>query len=52
MAKLAQEKRLREIPGVGDAIEKKIEELVATGKLTLHEKLKSEFPEYKGDQSD
>jgi DNA polymerase (family 10) len=46
--KLAQEKRLREIPGVGDAIEKKINELVATGKLTLHEKLKSEFPEYKG----
>jgi DNA polymerase (family 10) len=46
--KLTQEKRLREIPGVGDAIEKKINELVATGKLTLHEKLKSEFPEYKG----
>jgi DNA polymerase (family 10) len=45
--KLAQENRLREIPGVGDAIEKKINELVATGKLTLHEKLKSEFPEYK-----
>jgi DNA polymerase (family 10) len=46
--KLAKENRLREIPGVGDAIEKKINELVATGKLTLHEKLKSEFPEYKG----
>jgi len=46
--KLAKENRLREISGVGDAIEKKIEELVATGKLTLHEKLKSEFPEYKG----
>ena len=46
--KLAKEKRLREIPGVGDAIEKKINELVATGKLTLHEKLKSEFPEYQG----
>jgi DNA polymerase (family 10) len=46
--KLAKENRLREIPGVGDAIEKKIYELVATGKLTLHEQLKSEFPEYKG----
>ncbi len=50
--KMAEEKRLREIPGVGDAIEKKITELVATGKLTLLEKLKSEFPDYKGDQGD
>jgi DNA polymerase (family 10) len=50
--KMASEKRLREIPGVGDAIEKKIEELVTTGKLTLHEKLKAEFPDYKGDKVD
>ena len=50
--KMAEEKRLREIPGVGDAIEKKIDELIATGKLTLHEKLKTEFPDYKGDQGD
>ncbi|MBN1367837.1 MAG: hypothetical protein JW967_07910 [Dehalococcoidales bacterium] len=50
--KIAREKRLREIPGVGDAIEKKIEELLATGRLTLHEKLKSEFPEYKGNKVD
>ncbi len=47
--KMAEEKRLREIPGVGDAIEKKIEELAATGKLALYEKLKTEFPDYKGD---
>lgn len=52
VTKMLQEKRLREIPGVGDAIEKKIEELVTTGKLTLHEKLKSEFPEYKGNKVD
>lgn len=50
--KIAQEKRLREIPGVGEAIEKKIEELVTTGKLTLYEKLKTEFPEYKGNKGD
>ena len=47
--KMVREGRAREIPGVGDAIEKKLDELVTTGKLTLHEKLKSEFPEYKGD---
>lgn len=46
--KIVREGRAREIPGVGDAIEKKLNELVTTGKLTLHEKLKSEFPEYKG----
>jgi DNA polymerase/3'-5' exonuclease PolX len=49
---MAAEKKLRQIPGVGDAIEKKIEELVATGKLTLHEQLKAEFPEYKGNKVD
>lgn len=47
--KIVKEGRAREIPGVGEAIEKKLNELVATGKLTLHEKLKSEFPEYKRD---
>ncbi|MBI2853172.1 MAG: DNA polymerase/3'-5' exonuclease PolX [Chloroflexi bacterium] len=35
---------LREIPGVGDAIEKKIIELVTTGKLPVYEELKTEFP--------
>jgi len=44
---MVREGRTRQIPGVGDAIEKKLAELVATGKLTLHEKLKAEFPEYK-----
>ncbi|GAI76909.1 unnamed protein product, partial [marine sediment metagenome] len=32
-------------PGVGEAITKKITELVTTGKLDYYEKLKAEFPE-------
>jgi len=40
---LVGEDRLREIPGVGEAIAKKITELVTTGKLDYYEKLKSEF---------
>ena len=47
--RIVKEGRIREVPGVGEAIEKKISELVATGKLALHEKLKSDFPEYKRD---
>ncbi len=39
---LAKEGKLREIPGVGEAIAKKITELVTTGKLQYYEKLKSE----------
>ena len=39
---LVKENRLREIPGVGDAIEKKITELVTTGKLEYYERLKAE----------
>jgi DNA polymerase (family X) len=46
--KLVKEGRAREITGVGDAIEKKLNELIATGKLAMLERLKSEFPEYKG----
>jgi len=34
--------RLREVPGVGEAIDKKITELVKTGKLEFYEKLKME----------
>ena len=41
---LLKEGRLREVPGVGDAIEKKIAELLTTGKLDYYEKLKAEFP--------
>lgn len=36
---------LEEIPGVGEAIAKKTTELVTTGHLTIHDKLKAEFPE-------
>ena len=42
---LVREDRLKEIPGVGEAIAKKLTELVTTGKLEYYEKLKSEFPE-------
>ena len=42
---LVREDRLQEIPGVGEAIIKKITELVTTGKLDYYEKLKADFPE-------
>ncbi len=38
-------RNLREIPGIGEAIAKKITELVSSGKLEFYEKLKAEFPE-------
>ena len=44
---LVVEDRLKEIPGAGKAITKKITELVTTGKLDYYEKLKAEFPERK-----
>lgn len=40
---LAAEDRLREVPGVGEAIAKKITELVTTGRLGYYEKLKGEL---------
>lgn len=43
--KLVNEDRLREIPGVGDAIAKKLTELVTTGRLEYYEKLRQEFPQ-------
>ncbi len=42
---LVAENRVREIPGAGEAITKKITELVTTGKLGYYERLKAEFPE-------
>ena len=45
VAQLVAEDRLGEIPGVGEAITKKITELVTTGHLGFYEKLKAEFPE-------
>lgn len=42
--KLVKENRLREVPGIGEAIEKKLTELVQTGRLEYYEKLRAEFP--------
>ncbi|MEK7171980.1 MAG: helix-hairpin-helix domain-containing protein, partial [Patescibacteria group bacterium] len=41
---LAKEKRLREIPGIGEGIAKKIEEYIATGKVKEYEMLKHVAP--------
>jgi DNA polymerase (family 10) len=42
---ISKEKRLQEIPGVGEALAKKINELVETGHLEYFEKLKKEIPD-------
>lgn len=42
---LVAEDRLKEVPGAGEAITRKITELVTTGKLDYYEELKAEFPE-------
>ena len=39
------EKGLGEVPSVGAAINKKVQELLTTGKLEFYEKLKAQFPE-------
>ena len=41
---LVKEDRLKEIPGAGEAITKKITELVTTGKLDYYDNLKADFP--------
>ena len=45
LGQLVEEGRLKEIPGVGEAITKKITELVNTGRLEFYEKLKAELEE-------
>ena len=45
VVQLVAENRLSEVPGVGEAIAKKITELVTTGELGYYERLKAEFPE-------
>jgi len=42
---LVREDRLKEVPGVGEAITKKITELITTGKLGYYEQLKADFPD-------
>jgi DNA polymerase (family 10) len=44
VARLAEEKRLREIPGIGEALEEKITQLVSTGGLAYLEDLRKEVP--------
>ena len=44
---LVKEGRLKEIPGVGEAIAKKITEMVNTGRLQFYERLKAEIAEAK-----
>ena len=43
--RLVSDERLREVAGVGEAISKKITEMVTTGRLGYYESLKAEFPE-------
>ncbi len=42
---ISNENRLQSIPGVGEALSKKIREIVETGKLEYFERLKEEIPE-------
>jgi len=44
LTKIVAENRLGEIKGVGEALTKKITELVATGKLTYYDELKASIP--------
>ncbi len=48
---LVKEDKLKEIPGVGEAITKKINEMVTTGHLEYYEKLKAELAEVKNDRA-
>jgi DNA polymerase (family 10) len=51
LSSYAEKGKLREISGVGEAIEKKIREILTTGKLQLIERLKTEIGEGKIEQS-
>ena len=42
---LAKDDKLKGIKGIGDALQQKLHELAATGKLQYHADLKAEFPE-------
>src|SRR5580765_5188794 len=44
LAKIISENRLGEIKGIGDALQKKITELVTTGKLPYYDDLKASVP--------
>jgi DNA polymerase (family 10) len=51
LSRLAEDGKLREIPGVGQAIEKKITEILSTGRLQFYEKLKAEVGVNTGGQN-
>jgi len=42
---VSNEEDLEEIPGIGDAIAAKIEDLVKTGHVKVHDELKAQFPQ-------
>src|SRR6185503_17094231 len=44
LTQLIQEKRLGELPGIGEAIEKKVTELVTTGTMAYYVELKATVP--------
>lgn len=44
ISKLAAEGRLKEIPGVGDSVAKKIQEILKTGQLSFLNKLRTQIP--------
>ena len=45
LEQLMREGRLKEVPGIGEAIAKKVTELLTTGCLEYYERLRAEFPE-------
>lgn len=45
LTELVAQGKLKEVPGAGEAISKKITELVTTGHLAYYENLATEFPE-------
>lgn len=45
ISKLASEGRLREIPGVGESVAKKIQEILRTGELSFLKKLRAQIPQ-------
>lgn len=44
VAQLVEEKRLREVPGIGERMEEHIGEILGTGKFSTHQKLLKKFP--------
>jgi len=45
ISRLSSEGRLQEIPGVGESVAKKIDEILSTGKLSYLDKLRAQIPQ-------